>query len=540
MSLFTVFFVALTVSMLAVPPLMRVSGVLALVDEPGPRKVHAKGIPRSGGIAIVLGAVVPIAIWLPDDAQIHSMLLGGLVIFAFGLLDDRTELNYKWKFLGQAIAAGVAIQGGLLIEFVPFFNGEVLPWWLSYPVTAVFLLGVTNAINLSDGLDGLAGGTALITLAAIAWLAADVRGFDVALVALAVMGGICGFLRYNNHPAVVFMGDTGSQFLGFMTGALAILLTQDVFTALPHSLILLLLGMPILDTLVVMVWRIRSGRSPFTADKSHFHHRLLGFGFHHYEAVSAIYVAQASLVGLALLVRFQDDWLIILLYGAFSAAVIGFFRWARLSGWRIHVDDDERGERRRDFLRQYEWLPVVSAHVVQYGVALFLLAGAFAPKVVSPGHAGISAGIAGLILLTPMLPAAARENLLRLAVYTASVSAVYGFVQPSTDVFSAEWLVNGYIMAIAGVLLLAIRLSRRDEFRTTPLDLLILFFVVLVVAVTIFSDNAFAAYNPGETAVRLAVLFYASEFLFSKGRPYIRALPILALVAMSLLAVRAL
>ena len=542
MSLFTAFFLALTISMLMVPPLIRFSSALRLVDEPGPRKIHGHGIPRSGGIAIVVGALVPIAIWLQPDNQLLALLIGGGIIFLFGLLDDRTELDYRLKFFGQGLAAVVAMQGGLLIEYVPFFDDQPLPGWLSNPLTAIFLIGVTNAINLSDGLDGLAGGTALITLAAIAWLAADVGGYNLALIALAVMGGICGFLRYNNHPAVVFMGDTGSQFLGFVTGGLAILLTQDIFTALPHSLVLLLLGMPILDTAVVMVWRIRRGRSPFHADKSHFHHRLLSFGFHHYEAVSAIYLAQALLVGTALLARYQSELAVVLIYLVFSVVVIGFFRWARVSEWRLHAAKEQGGyvERRNLLLRRWEWLPRVSASVLEYGLALLLVASAFAPVTVSPGHGVASALIAAVLLLTLLVRLPFSEGLKRAGVYMAGVSAVYAFVQEPRLAWALEWVVNVYVLGVAALLMLAIRLTRRDEFQATPLDLLILFFLVVVLLVSAFSDDVPAEYNLGETAIRLAVIFYGSEFLHGKGVRHYRVLPTAALLAVAILGVRAL
>ena len=152
------------------------------------------------------------------------------------------------------------------------------------------LVGITNAINLSDGLDGLAGGVTFLSLAAIAvltYIAVD-AGFML-LATMSIMGSILGFLRFNTFPARIFMGDGGSQFLGFSAGVLAILLTQSSNTALSPALPLLILGLPILDTLMVMGERIYEGRSPFVADRKHIHHRLLALGFHHYEAVVTIY-----------------------------------------------------------------------------------------------------------------------------------------------------------------------------------------------------------------------------------------------------------
>ena len=275
MTLFSSFFISLLVSMLLVPPLVRLSARLGLVDVADNRKVHEGVIPRSGGIAIVVGALVPLLIWWPDQKLLRALTLGALVIFVFGIMDDRRGLHYAWKFFGQLLAAGIVVGAGLRIEIVPFMGIDPVSVWFSVPLTILFIVGVTNAINLSDGLDGLAAGTSLVALAAIAWMFFQVQAISLALITLATLGGVCGFLRYNNHPAVIFMGDTGSQFLGFVTAGLAIILTQRTNPALNPGLLLLLLGLPILDTLTVMVWRIRSGRSPFLPDRNHFHHRLL-------------------------------------------------------------------------------------------------------------------------------------------------------------------------------------------------------------------------------------------------------------------------
>src|SRR5215813_11727078 len=192
MTLFTSFFMALIGSMLLVPIMISWSGQLHLMDLPDARKVHVGSIPRSGGVAIVVGAAIPLAIWFPKDHMLLGVLSGGIILALFGFLDDRRGLSYQWKFLGQIVAVGFALAGGLRFEQVPFMGIDAVPAFISYPLTALFLLGVTNAINFSDGLDGLAGGISLLTLAAITWLAYQASGVDLALTALAVMGGICG------------------------------------------------------------------------------------------------------------------------------------------------------------------------------------------------------------------------------------------------------------------------------------------------------------------------------------------------------------
>ncbi|MEO1574577.1 MAG: MraY family glycosyltransferase, partial [Pseudomonadota bacterium] len=330
MTLFSTFFIALLVSMLLVPPLVRISPRLGLVDIADDRKVHSGAIPRSGGIAIVIGALVPLLIWWPEERMLQALTLGALVIFVFGVLDDRKGLHYAWKFFGQFLAVAIVVAAGVRISVVPFFGIDEVSPWLSIPLTVGFIVGVTNAINLSDGLDGLAAGTSLIALTALAWMFYQNQSMSMALVTLAALGGVCGFLRYNNHPAIIFMGDTGSQFLGFTASVLAILLTQVANTALNPALLLLLLGLPILDTVTVMIWRLRNGRSPFLPDRNHFHHRLLDFGLHHYEAVSFIYIAQAIMVLAGYLLRYEGDAVVVGAYLGLAGVVLVGFRLGRV------------------------------------------------------------------------------------------------------------------------------------------------------------------------------------------------------------------
>jgi UDP-GlcNAc:undecaprenyl-phosphate GlcNAc-1-phosphate transferase len=570
MTLFTTFFIALIASMLLVPLLIRWSGQLHLMDVPDARKVHVGSIPRSGGVAIVVGAALPVLLFLPTcpqysaaplafsaiwrakhfalcvaggDKLLLGVLAGGFVIAVFGFLDDRRGLSYRWKFFGQLLAVGCALVGGLRIHEAPFFGIDAVPEVVSYPLTALFLLGVTNAINFSDGLDGLAGGISLLTLSAIAWLGYQADGIGVALTALAIMGGICGFLRYNNYPAVVFMGDTGSQFLGFVTAALGLLLTQQVNPTLNPAILLLLFGLPILDTLVVMTWRIRRGESPFLPDRNHFHHRMLEFGFYHYEAVSIIYLTQAALVCAGLLLKYESDLLIVSVWIAFSIFVLLFFRWARVSGWRMHRPNPPGVfvERRNRVLRRLAWLPEASARTTEYALGLFMVAAAFVPASIDRTF-GTTALVCALIFgLALLFPDGVRHNIRRMASYLAAVCAVYALsVLPSAP-WVPSWAANTFLVVIAATLVLAIRLTRREEFRTTPLDLLIFGFVMGALVLTQSSDGPFARYEHlGDAVVRLAVLFYGGEFLYSKGARYQAGLSWLACLSLVVLAVRGL
>lgn len=334
MQLFLAFVVALSITAALIPMLARVAPFIGLNDAPGPRKVHSTPVPRVGGIAMAVGILVPAFLMLDMSPALTGLFVGLGVLLVVGVWDDRVDASYWVKFLGQFGAVGLAMWlGDIRIESLAL--GE-LPHSLSTLLTFVFLVGVTNAVNLSDGLDGLAGGMALICLAAIALLAAASGNFPVTFVALVQCGAILGFLRFNTHPARVFMGDGGSQVMGFTIGVLAILATQGEEVAVSAALPLLLIGVPIIDTLGVMVRRIRDGRSPFSSDRNHLHHKLLYIGFTHREAVILIYALQATLFLFAYFLRFDSDLLIFGVFTGFALLVLGALRWIGRTSWRAH------------------------------------------------------------------------------------------------------------------------------------------------------------------------------------------------------------
>jgi UDP-GlcNAc:undecaprenyl-phosphate GlcNAc-1-phosphate transferase len=212
-----------------------------------------------------------------------------VAIAAFGVWDDRADLSYRMKLLGQTLAAFIVVLlGEVRFDTVPFLVDVQLPLWVSVVVTIVFLVGVSNAVNLTDGLDGLAGGLSFLTLSGIAYLAYLSNDLMVLSLTVPFLGALLGFLRYNTYPARIFMGDAGSQLLGFIMGVLAILLTNSSRGPFSVSLTLFLLGLPFLDTLGVTGQRVAEGRSPFIGDRAHIHHKLLRVGLTHYEAVTAI------------------------------------------------------------------------------------------------------------------------------------------------------------------------------------------------------------------------------------------------------------
>ena len=199
-----------------------------------------------------------------------------------------------------------------------------MPGYIAIPFTVLIIVGVTNAINLSDGLDGLAGGMSLLIFCCIAYLAHLEGESTIVLVSACLAGAIFGFLRFNTYPATIFMGDSGSQFLGFSAVVLSLMITQGR-TPLSPLLPLVILGFPILDTVIVMAERVAERRPIFSADKNHLHHRLIRLGFFHTEAVTAIYVIQAFLVVAAIFLKYHSEWLLFGGYVIFSLLIVAVF-----------------------------------------------------------------------------------------------------------------------------------------------------------------------------------------------------------------------
>ena len=340
MQLFSIFVLSLFLTIGLVPIFKRMAFRMHLVDEPDERKVHVLPMPRSGGISMAIGAMLPVLVWVPMDSFARPLYLGTGIIVFFGMVDDIKDLRYFQK-LGAQVAGALIIMlvGGLRIEtlgdLLPGVSG--LPLWVSLGLTLFFIVGVTNAINLADGLDGLAGGISMLSFVAMGFFAHQCENHNIAMMSFAVAGAILGFLRYNTHPAVVFMGDAGSQMLGFLGVVFALALTQS---NTPYSEIspLFLIGFPILDTLAVMVERMARGGSPFKPDKNHFHHKLMTLGLYHSEAVLIIYFLQAVFICCAFVFRFYSNGLNLALFVVMAGTLVLFFEMARRKEFKFRDD----------------------------------------------------------------------------------------------------------------------------------------------------------------------------------------------------------
>ena len=300
--LFLAIAVAFVASILLTPLVRKFAFRIGAVDQPNYRKVHTSLMPRIGGLAIFGAFLIGFVILRPEDEHAAGILVGAVIIILTGFLDDMLEITAKAKVAGQLAAALVVVTwGGLQIEFInlPFglFGGQLEFGYLSIPITIIWIIGITNAINLIDGLDGLAAGVSSIALIALAIMAIIVGNPFVVATAAILAASSLGFLFFNFHPAKIFMGDTGSLFLGFMISVLALLGFKNV-AMISLIIPIIILGVPISDTFFAIVRRIRMKQKISAPDKSHLHHCLLNTGFSHRQTVLIIY-GIAALFGLA-------------------------------------------------------------------------------------------------------------------------------------------------------------------------------------------------------------------------------------------------
>jgi UDP-GlcNAc:undecaprenyl-phosphate/decaprenyl-phosphate GlcNAc-1-phosphate transferase len=291
---FLVFLVALLAALFVLPKLARIAKVIGLLDKPSEkRKVHKMPRPLVGGIGITISATFAAMVFVPIGG-LRGYFLGMAVLLLVGFLDDCNEVGHRQKFMAQIVATSLLIYFSKvsLTSFGDLFGiGElVVPSfdWLIWIVTIFCVVGVVNAINLVDGLDGLAGGISFIAFTAFAIHASLVQNQSLMLLNLALAGAVLGFLRYNWYPSTMFMGDAGSLSLGFSLAFMALALTQGEGAKVSPVCPLLVLAVPITDTLTVMAKRLLRGESPFKADRYHLHHIFMRFGMGREMAVKTI------------------------------------------------------------------------------------------------------------------------------------------------------------------------------------------------------------------------------------------------------------
>jgi UDP-GlcNAc:undecaprenyl-phosphate GlcNAc-1-phosphate transferase len=353
--------IACAASWLITPSIVRIAHRVGAVDHPGPRKIHAAPVPRIGGIAVFLGfsAGLVFAAFATGYATNgppgrvgywSALAVAAGAVLVLGLVDDIRPVSFQWKFVFQIVAAAAVWLSGFRIEDlgIPFVStGVHLGMW-SLPVTILWIVGITNAFNLIDGLDGLAAGTALISTTVVAVIAMHGGRVAVSAISVALAGSLLGFLRYNFNPAQIFLGDSGSMFLGFSVAVISIHGSQKNVAAVAVLGPLLIMGYPILDTGMAIARRLNSIRSDsagrggvryiarnahrvFLPDRAHLHHRLLDAGMSHRGAVLSLYGCGLAMAAAALVLVITNSLIVaILLAGSLAAMLIGFLAFIAL------------------------------------------------------------------------------------------------------------------------------------------------------------------------------------------------------------------
>ncbi len=298
---------AFIISLLVTPLAVRLAPKIGAMDIPKDnRRMHKKAMPRFGGMAIFAGTEAGLAVFCHSDPEVITIIWGGILIYAVGVIDDLRGLPAKLKFLLQILCATAIYIGGIQIDFVknPFVSGAYIhfPLAVSLIITVIWIVGITNTINLIDGLDGLAAGVAVIASGYISYAAFLSGQYGVAVAMLAVTGGALGFLPFNFHPAKIFMGDSGSLYLGFMIASISVLGSTKGATLIVTIVPFLALGLPIFDTAFAIIRRWINGTPIMEADKGHLHHRIMATGIGQRRTVLIMYCISAIMGMVAIMV----------------------------------------------------------------------------------------------------------------------------------------------------------------------------------------------------------------------------------------------
>ncbi len=297
------FVIAFVFSFAMTPVVKRFAFKIKAVDVPRDgRRMHKKPIPRLGGLAIIFGFMVSSLCFGQMTKGLTSILIAAMIIAVMGIVDDVKALDAKPKFLIQIIAALIVVLWGeLRIEVFTnplVWSGApyvVLPMWVSVVLSVIWIVFITNAVNFIDGLDGLAAGVSAIMSVSLVFIAARLGEYSVAIIGTALMGACFGFLPYNFNPAKIFMGDTGSTFLGFILATLSIQGVFKSYAVISFAVPLLILGLPLFDAVFAMIRRVMKGQSPMQADRGHLHHRLIDMGFSQKQTVFILYAISGVL-----------------------------------------------------------------------------------------------------------------------------------------------------------------------------------------------------------------------------------------------------
>ncbi len=335
------------ITLVTTPAVKWIAVKIGAIDVPkSKRRIHTKPIPRMGGLAIFIGFLAAVLIFVPHQRELVGLLSGAIILIIMGIIDDMKELPAKVKIVGQILAAVVAYSFGIRIDWITNpWGGMLHVREISFIITIFWIVGITNTINFIDGLDGLASGVSAIIAMAMAILAFNGNNMFVTMIMMAVLGSTLGFLPYNFNPARIFMGDTGALFLGYILAVASVMGAFKNATTLV-TFAVLAIGLPIFDTTFAIIRRFLNKQPIMSADRGHMHHRLLDMGFNQKQAVGILYLISGSFCFLAVGMDFISDQIAII-FMITTGIVIGLLMIVMLIG--IHKTKSEPEEDQNRF-----------------------------------------------------------------------------------------------------------------------------------------------------------------------------------------------
>ena len=319
---------ALLISFLATPIVKAFAKKVGAIDVPDEaRRVHTHPIPRLGGLAIFLGFLLSVVLFADIDKQVQGILLGSVVIVIIGAVDDVVPLPALLKFAVQIVAALIAVFHGVVINILSnpnvFSDATFLHLgYFSIPLTVIWIVAITNSVNLIDGLDGLAVGVSTISSVTMLIISLVVSDINVAVILAGLAGACVGFMPYNLNPAKIFMGDTGALLLGYVLATVSVIGLFKFYAIISFAVPFLVIGLPLFDTAFSFIRRLAHGKNPMAPDRGHFHHRLIDMGLSQKQAVAILYAISAILGLAAVVITTSGEMRALLLVVAILVAVV--------------------------------------------------------------------------------------------------------------------------------------------------------------------------------------------------------------------------
>ncbi|EKU48519.1 glycosyltransferase family 4 protein [Staphylococcus massiliensis] len=305
---------SMIVSLILTPIIIIFSKKMNILDRPNIRKVHTEPISMLGGTVILLAFLIGIWFAHPVEEEIKPLVIGSVLIYLLGLIDDLFDLKPIIKLIGQILVALVVVYYGITIDFISLPIGPTIHFgYFSIPFTIFWIVAISNAINLIDGLDGLAAGVSAIALITIGFIAILQVNIFIMMICSVLLGSLLGFLCFNFHPAKIFLGDSGALLIGYIIGFVSLLGFKNI-TLISLFFPVVILAVPFIDTLFAMVRRVKKGQSIMQADKSHLHHRLLDLGYSHRQTVILIYSIAILFSIASIILYLSQPWGVLMMF----------------------------------------------------------------------------------------------------------------------------------------------------------------------------------------------------------------------------------